>query len=308
MFTFATITYNHEKHIVEHLESIKYQITNFGQEESFSLIVSDDASNDNTINLIENWLKENRHLFVDVKLFKSDNNKGIAKNYTRAVMAIETDNFKVLSGDDLYFKNNILNVIRDYDIVISPTISFSDKIISDISLSTLILMKYCDPLSIKKLLEYKNFIIAPGVFIKRSLAQDDGLLNFLKQISWVEDYAKWYYLFRHKRSLKVFYEKQAKVLYRIDSGVSTNEAHTKRSEFKKEEKQLFKEWALKNYRYPEYINPYSYYLKFILLKVKYIDSKTDKELMSKISTYNHEVQTANQYLSLIKEEASRFKK
>jgi hypothetical protein len=31
MFTFVTITYNHEKYIIEHLESIKYQIENFSK-------------------------------------------------------------------------------------------------------------------------------------------------------------------------------------------------------------------------------------------------------------------------------------
>ena len=95
MFTFAIITYNHEKHIVEHLESIKYQIANFGQEETFSLIVSDDASNDKTICLIEKWLEQNQYLFHDVKILKSVNNQGITKNYVRAVISVASDNFKV---------------------------------------------------------------------------------------------------------------------------------------------------------------------------------------------------------------------
>ncbi len=306
MFTFATITYNHEKYIIEHLESIKYQISSFGQEETFSLVVSDDASTDKTIGLIESWLNYNRHLFVDVKILESEKNQGITKNYIRAVMSVESDNFKVLSGDDLYFKNNIFNIIKDFDIVISPTIGFDDEVITDIGFSKLLLMKYNDASSIKKLLEYHDLISAPGVFIKRSLAQDEGLMDFLTEIYWVEDYAKWYYLFHHKNNLKVYYEKYPHILYRDASGVSTNEFHPKRSDFKREEERLFKEWSIKSHRYPKYINPYKYYMKYLFFKLKYFDMKTDNDFIEKVNTLNSEMQNVNQYLYLIRERANKL--
>ena len=306
MFTFATITYNHEKYILEHLESIKYQITNYGQDNEFSLIVSDDASKDATIRKIESWLSLNKSLFKQVTILTSDNNQGITKNYIRVVNSISSDCFKVLAGDDLYYKNNIFKVFWNYDLLFSPVIKFESEIMTEIDLITLLLMKYCNLSSIKRLLEYHNFIYAPGVFIKRSIAQDKDLLHFLSHIHWIEDYAKWYYLFHNKNDLTLYYEKQPLVLYRKNSGISTNARHDKNSEYASEVTRLCKEWSLKSCKYPKYINPYKYFMKFIQLKVKYFDSKVDKKMKEKIGTLTEEIQVANQYLSQIRKKAAEF--
>ena len=59
MFTFISITYNHEKYIIEHLESIKYQILQYGKNEKVCFILSDDCSTDNTLLITQQWLKIN---------------------------------------------------------------------------------------------------------------------------------------------------------------------------------------------------------------------------------------------------------
>ena len=48
-FTFGVFTYNQEQFIFENLESIKYQIEKYGGGTSFSLVMSDDCSQDNTV-------------------------------------------------------------------------------------------------------------------------------------------------------------------------------------------------------------------------------------------------------------------
>ena len=66
MFTFVTITYNHEKYIIEHLESIRYQIENYSEGKKMNLIVSDDGSVDNTMRYAQQWVERNKNLFSEV--------------------------------------------------------------------------------------------------------------------------------------------------------------------------------------------------------------------------------------------------
>ena len=105
-FTFAVLTYNQEKFILQHLESIKYQIMKFGVDINVNLVVSDDGSKDNTIFLVEKWTNENYELFNDIKILKSTVNQGIVHNYIRLLDNIKTEKFKILAGDDIYFKNS----------------------------------------------------------------------------------------------------------------------------------------------------------------------------------------------------------
>lgn len=87
MFTFVTITYNHEKYIIEHLESIKYQIENFSKGKQVNLVISDDGSMDNTMLYAQQWIERNKYLFSEVELLTSEKNQGIIKNYLRATAA-----------------------------------------------------------------------------------------------------------------------------------------------------------------------------------------------------------------------------
>ena len=67
-FTFVIITYNQEQYILQHLESIKYQINKYGKGISVYLIISDDHSLDRTLQLAEIWLQENSCFFYNYKI------------------------------------------------------------------------------------------------------------------------------------------------------------------------------------------------------------------------------------------------
>ena len=115
MFTFVAITYNHEKYIIEHLESIKYQIENFSKGKQVNLVISDDGSMDNTMLYAQQWIERNKYLFSEVELLTSEKNQGIIKNYLRATAAIKTPTYKLLAGDDLYYKNDIFEIVETFD-------------------------------------------------------------------------------------------------------------------------------------------------------------------------------------------------
>ena len=80
-FTFVVTSYNQEKVILENLESIKYQIENYGKNINCSLLVCDDCSQDNTIGVVEKWLDNNKDLFYEYKIMTSEKKYGNCKKY-----------------------------------------------------------------------------------------------------------------------------------------------------------------------------------------------------------------------------------
>ena len=73
------VTYNSSKYILDALASIKDQ--NY---QNFELIISDDCSTDNTIQICTNWVKANQ-AFVNFKttIIKSKTNTGVTANCNR---------------------------------------------------------------------------------------------------------------------------------------------------------------------------------------------------------------------------------
>ena len=95
-FTFGVCTYNSENFILETLESIKYQIESYGDNWDVTLVVSDDASSDKTVELVKEWCQRNEGIFEDCILLASEKNQGIALNYARIVSNIKTEYFKTI--------------------------------------------------------------------------------------------------------------------------------------------------------------------------------------------------------------------
>jgi len=90
------VTYNSSDYIVEALESIKLQTY-----KDIELVVSDDCSKDNTVELVKNWLNNNSQRFVRTEIVETGKNTGTAANYNRAVKACRGEWLKMLDGDDL---------------------------------------------------------------------------------------------------------------------------------------------------------------------------------------------------------------
>ena len=109
-FTFAMLTYNQEKYVVEQLESIKYQVLNYGNDFQVYFLLCDDASSDSTVRIAKKWVEKEK-IFDDCNFIVSLKNKGLVNNYIIALKNIKTDLFKLLGGDDLYYKNNVFEAV-----------------------------------------------------------------------------------------------------------------------------------------------------------------------------------------------------
>ncbi len=88
-------TYNAETTVVEALESVKNQTY-----PRIELIIGDDCSIDNTVEIVENWLVENKDAFYDVKFIKNKKNLGVAGNLRNCINASNGEYSQGCAGDD----------------------------------------------------------------------------------------------------------------------------------------------------------------------------------------------------------------
>lgn len=90
------ITYNHSSYIDEALASILRQ----DYEGEIDLIIADDASTDETIDIIRSY--EVSDVRFKFRYLSNNNNIGITKNYQRAFAACESDYVAIMEGDDIW--------------------------------------------------------------------------------------------------------------------------------------------------------------------------------------------------------------
>lgn len=102
LVTVAVVAYNSSRYIIETLESIKAQTY-----QNIELIVSDDCSQDNTVELCREWVDNNKFRFVNSTIITTPVNTGTAGNANRALAAAKGEWIKYIAGDDLLHKNAI---------------------------------------------------------------------------------------------------------------------------------------------------------------------------------------------------------
>ena len=101
------ITYNSAKFVLETLESIKAQTY-----QNIELIISDDCSTDNTVELCQQWVEQNKNRFVRTQIITSEVNTGVSANGNRGRDACQGGWIKGIAGDDLLMPNCIADCVE----------------------------------------------------------------------------------------------------------------------------------------------------------------------------------------------------
>lgn len=303
-FTFAGLVYNQESTIIEYLESIKYQILKFGKEYTINLLICDDHSSDNTVKYINKWIEINSAIFNEVILDVAKENRGIVQNNLYAIKQIKTNEFKILHGDDLYYKNSIFDIPKDANFIISPVIKFNNngtikKEWRD-SYNCYLLKNENELIrKLRKQIKYTYPVETPGLFWKKELYDkkiDDNLLSY----EIIEDVPLMNELFKKDNFKPIFYPKPL-VLYRT-LGISNTKNNSYRTKYDLERGKINNEiWGsiinknklIKNYRYIE--NKIYQIIYPNLSKVKFY-----------YNNYLIEQSIAEEYYREIKENAIRF--
>lgn len=98
----TVLSYNSASTVIETLDSIKAQTYR-----NIELIISDDCSKDNTVELCLNWIDVNRDRFVRTELITIEHNTGVSANGNRALAACNGKWQKGIAADDILLPNCI---------------------------------------------------------------------------------------------------------------------------------------------------------------------------------------------------------
>lgn len=123
--TITVISYNSSATISDTLNSILQQTYN---KKNIEVIISDDASKDNTLLIANDWKDKNKGIFNNIVIVSHSENKGVAANCNQAWKLAKGEWIKTIAADDMLLPNcieeNIKYVLNNSD----AKIIFSDMI------------------------------------------------------------------------------------------------------------------------------------------------------------------------------------
>ena len=279
-FTFGVLAYNHERMIIETLESIKYQIVNYGEGYDIEIIITDDCSKDRTTEIIENWLDSNRKLFIKVDCHFNKKNFGVVKNYQYIINNIGENNFKIIAGDDVFSSQNIFKTydnLRNNNIVTFLELDFNEK---GVYYQEGKIINFFYHMTKKKSNRYNlknmrrgSYFNTPSTIYSKQLYNESNAEKINKEFTLFEDDPTWYAMI--KNGAEIVFIPQNIVLYRIhnqsisNSGKINVRFHNELDKllriYKKDAKGLEKLyiWFRLHSNIPKYINLSIYINKFL---------------------------------------------
>ncbi len=107
LVTIIVVTYNSSKYVIETLESAKVQTY-----QNIELVITDDCSTDNTVEICKMWLDNNKTHFVKTQLVTTSKNSGISANCNRGMRSANGEWVKMIAGDDIFLDNCIEDNIQ----------------------------------------------------------------------------------------------------------------------------------------------------------------------------------------------------
>lgn len=107
LVTIGVISYNSAATIVETLESVKNQTY-----ENIELIISDDASKDNTVEICRDWIEKNALRFSRVEIITTNANTGTCGNCDRLLDKTTGLWLRILAADDILFATAVEKFIE----------------------------------------------------------------------------------------------------------------------------------------------------------------------------------------------------
>lgn len=122
LVSFVVTSYNYEKYILRTLESIKNQsYTNF------EIIVVDDCSNDNSCQIVENFIADNQDLRIT--LIKQEINRGQLSAMQRGLKEAQGQFVSFIDSDDILFEDYAKTHVR---IHLATSVAFTSCQIAEI--------------------------------------------------------------------------------------------------------------------------------------------------------------------------------
>ena len=217
LVSITVITYNSSKYVLDTLESAKQQTY-----QNIELIISDDCSTDNTVDICKDWLEKNKGRFIRSEIITIDHNTGIPANCNRAIKVCKGEWIKGIAGDDILLPNCVEDCVTY--ILDKPYIKFlfskvnvitKNKKLGEEFLSkamTYGIFNLSSNEQYKHLLHFGNCIFAPTLFVNSNAIR--LFSGYDERIPLLEDYPMW--LKVTKGNVKLYLLDKITVMYRIN--------------------------------------------------------------------------------------------
>ena len=241
------VTYNSSKTVVETLDSIANQTY-----PNLELVVSDDCSTDNTVEICREWIEAHKERFVRTELLTVEKNTGVSANMNRAERACKGKWVKPIAGDDMLLPDCIetyLNYVErnsDAVYVFARMAFFGGDEKNRISRSKW----YTDHAgsffgsSIEEQYDFLtlvgNCVPAASAFYNRASVETLGIVND-ERIPFLEDAPKWINLL--KKGVHFHYIDEETVKYRLSD---TSLCRKTPEKFDKSKAMLYVYYCFKN--------------------------------------------------------------
>lgn len=250
----TVLSYNSSATIVETLNSIKAQTYH-----NIELIVSDDCSKDDTLEVCRDWIRLNKDRFVRVELLTVDKNSGVCANGNRARKACKGEWIKGIAADDILTDDcieNNMNFVREH-----PETSFIASCMSIYNKSftpdNCIENKrnpwnvdvYTQPREVQlRKMAFCSYVYAPATFYRKSLFENVG--GFNTQYGY-EDWP--FYIRVLEYGYRIDYMDKVTVCYRIHQSLSHDKGKLFNYKLSQKTRRFVKEKCNKYYTWKQYL-------------------------------------------------------
>lgn len=223
------VTYNAAEFVEETLESIFNQT-----HQNLQLIISDDCSKDNTVEIVQNWcnLPRVKERFADIKIITVPKNTGVSANCNRCIKASDAEWIKFIAGDDVLLPNCITDNLKfvaenqEARVVFSQVEVFKDnfeqnnfvKKLPKLYPDNLMHLSFTANDQFKILLKSDRISYTPSYFFNKKAIEEVNCYDETNTL--VEDYPMWLKLTRAGTKLHYFH--LSTVGYRIHSKATNN--------------------------------------------------------------------------------------
>lgn len=225
----CVISYNSEKYIIDTLESIRRQTYS-----PIELIISDDFSSDNTVDICKRWATENKQHFANVQIIESPQNTGVSANCNRAYNAATGTWVKCIAGDDLLLPDAIETYVKFINDNPACRICYGYPIMFGSKDDLLKQMTECFEREFhkhirqnlqhqKKEIVKRLFVPGPGLFVQKKLWEDVG--GFDEAYPFCEEYP--FTLKVLERNNKIWWIGKPTIKYRLTENSLSHNSNQK---------------------------------------------------------------------------------
>lgn len=249
LISIVVITYNSSQYVLETLESAKAQTY-----QNIELILSDDCSKDDTLQIVDAWLKNNYNRFKRTVIVRSEINTGTPTNCNRGLKASEGEWIKFIAGDDILMPHCVesmfdFSISKGAFISTSAVDEFCDenlpvRLSKSIYLEQMRFFNQKEDKQFQSYLRHSVFLNSPALFIKRKLFDKVGFFD--ESLKILEDTP--FILETLRAGYKIYYNEISTVRYR------TNQKTVKRLDGQISDTQI----CFEKYRLP-YLSKFNFY-------------------------------------------------